>query len=252
MGDWKGEDSRVLKRWITGLVTLVIAMSPGGPAAIAAADSPRALEEIHREWAEDEELQLERPEAKPQVNTPPTPRERPGWQRWIADMLGWLFSIVGPVFRVIFYILVSAIAVTIAGFILSQVFNLRVGRERRDKARVTESRVEDLRPDAGRARTLLEEADALAREGRFADAVHLLLFRSIEDIQERQEGGLPRSLTAREIGALGALPETARRALAPIIGVVERSFFGGREVDRQGWETARASYETFAFGESWS
>jgi hypothetical protein len=110
----------------------------------------------------------------------------------------------------------------------------------------------DLRPDAAAARSLLEEADALARQGRFAEAVHLLLFRSIEDIQERVDGGVPNSLTAREIAALGKLPARARRALAPIIQVVERSFFGGRAVEADGWQEARSSYEDFAFGEGWA
>ena len=99
---------------------------------------------------------------------------------------------------------------------------------------------------------MLEEADALAHAGKFAEAVHLLLFRSIEDIQTRVETGVPRSLTAREIGRLGFLPDRARTALGPIIAIVERSFFGGRDVDQAGWQTARASYEDFAFGGEWS
>ena len=82
--------------------------------------------------------------------------------------------------------------------------------------------------------------------------MHLLLFRSIEDIQTRIEIGVPRSLTAREIGKLGFLPDRARTALSPIIAIVERSFFGGRDVDESGWHTARASYEDFAFGEQWT
>ena len=63
---------------------------------------------------------------------------------------------------------------------------------------------------------------------------------------------MPRSLTAREIGSLGYLPGRARSALGPIIAIVERSFFGGRDVDESGWQTARASYEDFAFGEGWT
>ena len=34
--------------------------------------------------------------------------------------------------------------------------------------------------------------------------------------------------------------------------VVERSFFGGRAVDADGWQEARRSYEEFAFGEGWA
>ena len=67
----------------------------------------------------------------------------------------------------------------------------------------------------------------------------------------RLEGGVPRSLTAREIGGLGQLPEQAKLALNPIIMIVERSFFGDRDVDAPDWKTARGSYERFAFGEGW-
>ena len=66
----------------------------------------------------------------------------------------------------------------------------------------------------------------------------------------RRSGGVPRSLTAREIQSLGDLTQRTREALAPIIALVERSFFGGRPVDADGWQTARASYQSFAFGEA--
>jgi hypothetical protein len=248
----------VLTRWIAGLIALVIWAGAGatgevaGPGDTPALEDTPGLEEVHAEWRRDEALQLERPQAEPEAAAPRVRREMPGWQRWLSDVLGAFFEAIGPVFRVLFYVLVAGIALAIIWFVLNRVFDLKFARKGRARQEIVESRVEDIRPDARRARTLLEEADALAREGQFAQAVHLLLFRSIEDIQERREGGLPRSLTAREIGALGALPQRARSALAPIIGVVEHSFFGGRDVDRSGWETARASYEEFAFGESWT
>ena len=58
-------------------------------------------------------------------------------------------------------------------------------------------------------------------------------------------------LTAREIGGLGLLPEHAKRDLSPIIMIVERSFFGDRDVDEDGWKAARGSYQNFAFGADW-
>jgi hypothetical protein len=48
------------------------------------------------------------------------------------------------------------------------------------------------------------------------------------------------------------LPDRVRNALTPIIRIVERSFFGGRDVDEAGWKQARASYHAFAFGEAWT
>ena len=66
----------------------------------------------------------------------------------------------------------------------------------------------------------------------------------------RRAGGVPQSLTAREIERLGDLPERARAALSPIIRLVEKSFFGDQPVDQGGWKEARASYEAFAFKEA--
>ena len=54
------------------------------------------------------------------------------------------------------------------------------------------------------------------------------------------------------LSGLQNLPERAKRGLGPIIRIVERSFFGGRPVDSDGWLEARASYEDFAFGEGWA
>lgn len=242
----------MLWRWIAGLLVTVIITHADIPLAAAQTEPDRPLEEIHSEWSQDGELQLERPSAEPEAQAPPQRSRTPGWIDWLSDILSAFFSAIGPLFRILFYVLIGAIVLAIGWFILGQVFDLRLERFRRRKKEIEVSQAEDIRPDAAQARSLLEEADALAREGRFAQAVHLLLFRSIEDIQERGAGGLSRAMTAREIGALSALPDRARRALAPIIGVVERSFFGGREVDRAGWETARASYEEFAFGETWT
>lgn len=123
-------------------------------------------------------------------------------------------------------------------------------RERKDKAAADVSEIDEGRPVRKEAEALLQQADALAADGRYAEAVHLLLFRSIADLNARRAGGVPQSLTAREIERLGDLPERARAALSPIIRLVEKSFFGDRPVDQSGWKEARASYEAFAFKEA--
>ncbi|MFN3911175.1 hypothetical protein [Hyphomonas sp.] len=204
-----------------------------------------ALDRAHAAYLADRDLQLERPE---QEFEPPVLKPPPRWLQAFGDFL----QALGPVFQFIFW---AALALVVAGilyFLFGEAIRLRFGGRAKPKDRPQDDILPDLRPDAAAARSLLEEADALARQGRFAEAVHLLLFRSIEDIQDRLEGGVPVSLTAREISSLGRLPDRAKRALGPIIQVVERSFFGGRPVDAEGWREARSSYETFAFGEGWT
>lgn len=223
------------------------------PSVAQEADEPPpavSVEEAHKALLDDPEMQLERPSAEA---TPPRDRQRNRRSWGIGDFFAGVFGALGPVFRIIFYVGIAAVVGFILYFIARNLLGVRLGGSEDDEeAGVADDVFSDVRPDAAAARSLLEEADALAREGKFAEAVHLLLFRSIEDIQTRKSGGLPRSLTAREIGRLGALPEAARAALGPIIRIVERSFFGGRAVDEAGWKEARTSYEFFAFGESWS
>lgn len=110
---------------------------------------------------------------------------------------------------------------------------------------------EDWRPSVAKARTLLEDADALAAAGRFAEAVHLILFRSIEDIEGKRPDLVSPALTSRDIARLEGVPERVRRTFSEIAAVVERSFFGGRAVDAEVFAACRKAYESFAFTEAW-
>ena len=205
-----------------------------------------ALDEAHRAYLRKSDLQLERPEREPEA-----PRAVKPPPRWLAA-IGQFLAALGPVFQIVFYLAIAAVILGFLYFLFGEAVRMRFGKSGKEKINNEDDVLIEIRPDAKQARSLLEEADALAREGKFAEAVHLLLFRSIDDIQQRLDGGVPRSLTAREIGGLRNLPERARRAMNPIIQIVEYSFFGGQDVNESGWKTARASYEEFAFGEGWA
>lgn len=194
----------------------------------------------------DGELQLERPESDDPADLPQF-KPQPKWLKAISQFLESL----GPFLQFIFWTAIAVVAAGILYFLFGEAIRVRFGKSGDLKPGNPDDILPDIRPDADRARSLLEEADLLAQAGAFAEAVHLLLFRSIDDIQQRLEGGVPRSLTAREIGGLGLLPDHAKMALSPIIMIVERSFFGDRDVDEDGWKTARGSYAHFAFGAVW-
>jgi hypothetical protein len=110
---------------------------------------------------------------------------------------------------------------------------------------------EEWAPDQAGARSWLEEADALAREGRFADAIHHLLFRSVEDIARRRPALVRPALTSRELAAASTLPGRARELFAAIARLVERSWFGGRPVGEGDWTEARKAYAEFALAGAW-
>lgn len=233
---------------------LCLILAGGAPVSFAqdnAEDTYQSLEDAHAAFLDDATMQTERPDGAVAFDT----RQRsqaPGWLDAIGRFLGDVLSAIGPVLKILFYLGLAGIVLAIAYFVLGETLNIRFRKRDDIEPGADDDVMEDYRPDAAAARSLLEEADLLAKSGRYAEAVHLLLFRSIEDIQLRRDGGVPRSLTAREIGRLPTLPEKAKSALSPIIGIVERSFFGGRDVGADSWASARSSYEAFAFGDEWA
>ncbi len=100
--------------------------------------------------------------------------------------------------------------------------------------------------DRAAALALLEDADALAAEGRFDEAVHLLLQRSVHHIAAARPDWLSPSSTAREIGSIPGLPAAARQAFTLIAREVERSLYALRALAAEDWQRARAAYASFA------
>ena len=199
--------------------------------------SDAGFDAAHATVAADKSLQFKVVAEQP---PPPTPE----WFKTLLEFLGAL----EPLFRVIFWIGVVAIVLAILWFIVREILRIRLP-ERRKKAQTAET---DWRPAPGEALALLSDADALADQGRFDEAVHLILLRSIGDIDGRLPNSVRPALTARDIGALTRLPETARPAFERIARVVEASLFGGRPVDRAAFTECRQAYEAFAFPGAWT
>lgn len=101
-------------------------------------------------------------------------------------------------------------------------------------------------PDRAAAVALLEDADTLAAAGRFGEATHLLLQRSVHHIAQARPDWLLPASTAREIAVLPMLPRRAREAFSQIATRVERSLFALRDLDAADWQAARAAYAAFA------
>ncbi len=198
-----------------------------------------AVAEAHATLIRDRSLQFDRVAYEP----PPPP---PAWMEAIARA----FAAMGPFLQIVFWVAVAVAVAGILWFIAREIIRLRAPPPRpRAVPMVAEP---DWRPDAGAARDLLAAADRLAGEGRYAEAAHLLLLRSVEDIQSRRPRALRQSLTTREIATLSALPESARPAFARIGLVVERSLFGGAVVGADDFADCRQAYEAFALPNGWA
>jgi len=179
-------------------------------------------------------------------NAVPPPPTLPQWLLALFKFLGSL----QPLFEILFWAGVAILVGLIVYFIGREA--VRYYNRARPDARTLPEHAPDWRPPAARARALLADVDRLAAQGLYAEAVHLLLFRSIEDIDARRPRTLTPALTSRDIVALKEIPASARQAFARITGAVEWSFFGGRAVSAGDFAECRRAYEAFAFPDAWS
>lgn len=191
---------------------------------------------------------------------PPQPPKPPAWLEWLGKMLdrlfGWMFEAIRALFEplgkllgiswpVMQWVLLALAAAAVA-FILWRVAGPLLARLRDKAAAAPEPEWQPVREEA---LALLGDADRLAAEGRFDEATHLLLRRSVGQIRQARPGLLAPSSTAREIARLSALPERARAAFALIATRVERALFALSPLGVDDWQAARAAYADFALAE---
>jgi len=92
------------------------------------------------------------------------------------------------------------------------------------------------------ATVVLAAADELAREGRYAEAMHVLLLRGLADIRARLDEPFADSLTSREILRSPRLPEQARDSLRDVVGRVEWTYFGEYPAGQEDYAACRVSF----------
>jgi hypothetical protein len=183
------------------------------------------------------------------VDIPVEPTPQPSEPGWLADLFEWLAKALEPLAR-----LVGSNWLVVKWVLLALVLSLllyaiwRLVGPMILRGRVATADEADFVPDQAQALQLLEDADRLAGEGRFDEATHLLLMRSVGQIAEARPDLIDPSSTAREISALPALPAKAAHAFATIAERVERSLFALRSLSAEDWHAARAAYAEFALG----
>lgn len=178
--------------------------------------------------------------------TPYKPPELPSWLRWLGEFLIEIF----PLLRVLFWVAVAGLVLFLLALIAQRFWGIELPWRRR-RAAAGEEEETAWRPEEAPARALLREADMLAAEGRYSEAAHLLLFRSIEDIERRRPRLVRPALTSRDIAGAPDLPSGPKSAFGTIVRMVERSLFGGRDLAEPDWRQCRSAYEEFAFAGAW-
>ena len=87
------------------------------------------------------------------------------------------------------------------------------------------------------------EADELASQGRFVEAMHVLLLRGLAELRRSFRLRFADSLTSRELLALLPLPQTTLQALTDIVERVELAYFGERVVVAGDYHACRESFD---------
>lgn len=231
-------------------------ISAAGQGSLAAGEDFSAA---HQALKADSSVQfsLTRPDPPPQ---PP---------QWLKDFIEWLGEVLKPVEKLFGWVgklmpdapfarflLWTVLAVAAAVLVTLLYQRLRHGQWRLpwggsqalDHIPVEE---EEWAPEAAPVRSWLDEADRLAEQGRFAEAIHHLLLRSIDDITRRRPRLVRPALTSRELAASDGIPAAARELFAAIARMVERSLFGGRDAGKSDWDSARSAYADFALARAW-
>ena len=92
----------------------------------------------------------------------------------------------------------------------------------------------------------LGDADELARRGEFAEAIHTLLLRTLEELVRSAAVRVQRSHTSREILSRVPLLADAREAFADLITAVELTHFGDEPANAADYDRCRQQFHRFA------
>lgn len=193
------------------------------------------FESAFRKLKAQDQLQFELAEAP----------EQPTFE-WLQNFLksvGRVLQALSPFLKILFWGFVIGIIGLLIYVIVTSIRGFRAARRERQQ---NEEGTYLYRPSKTQAIILLRAVDALAAQGLYSEAVHQLLFRSIQDIGAAKPNVIRRSYTSREIAELSTLTPDTRHAFTLIATEVERSHFGGQNLDKVIFERCRAAYAKFA------
>lgn len=187
------------------------------------------------------------------VSTPkPDPHANDFWRHVFEgvghffEAVGKVFAPLGPILPYLLYLLgFCALALLLSPvvrlFLTTRFERLFTGHNLKADAA--------WRPTREAVVALLHDIDALAARGEYDEAVHLLLVRSVADINAYRPDLVRPHVSAREICSHPLLPEGARPAFVRIVGWVEKSYFAGMAVGKAGFDACRQAYVDFVAAE---
>jgi hypothetical protein len=200
--------------------------------------NPESFARAHQQLLADRDIQFDLARFQPP--------KLPAWVKALGEFL----DAIGPGLRILFWVVVALVALFLLYCLVRWLQGQAFAWPWKRRARAAEA-AESWQLEEAPARALLVEADALATKGDYSAAAHLLLRRSIEEIDSNRPQLVRPALTSRDIAGAAALPPEPRSAFGRIVRAVEGSLFGGRALGEQDWRDCRAAYEIFVFSPEW-
>jgi hypothetical protein len=239
-----------MSRRVATLLFVAGALVATAAAPVAAAVDDAKLEKATREVL-DSRYQRELPIGKFEIgpnarpkdgrpkNAPGRAKRPPDRARHQDDEMG-VSSPLSAVMRMIVYG-VLAVAIVMIGMWLFR--DLRRGS---DGEKLEGEEIPQATVDQDVIERPIGDADELARAGRFADAIHTLLLRTLVELVRATRTRVPASLTSREILGRVPLVPQARDALSLLISAVELTYFGDDVPGQAEYDRCRHEFQKFA------
>ena len=233
-----GDAPRPKRRQDTHLLALTFVLALLGSCLlhappIAMAQDAERLSEVSR----TRDQVLESGEYQTDPPAPREPEERPEQMTLPAGLVEAILWVIGGI-----------VVVMIAVFLYNALQNRSGFKINRDSRQASPRLVETPISDAQReqdARTL-EEADALAAEGRFAEAIHLLLLVAMDRLKRELGNRLTPALTGREVLQLAPIPGAVVEPLTRMVSLSEIKHFGGRDAAAPDYAQCRDDFLAFS------
>lgn len=215
-------------------LALLAAVLPPAAGQAAVRDGAEIADSRDRVLA-DSRYQTARPEPEEPDETEPL-RIPP----WLVDTVLWIAGIV--VAAIVLYFLANLLIDLLGGRSL-----LRLKRNARPSGPAVIDTPATL--DRETRQRSLAEADALAAEGRYAEAIHTLLLVAMDRLRRDLGPRVAPALTSREVLKLAPIPGEVEAPLKRMVTLSEIKHFGGRDASAPDYRSCRQDFVRFSGGE---
>ena len=151
-------------------------------------------------------------------------------------------SAASGVSEALLWVLASVLGVAVLAVVVREGLRFVSRRKKRRKQKVATGALDLAEVAAERLPAALGRARALAREGRFEEAIHVLLRGALGTLHVLADFSLEPAFTSREVLARAPLNAPTRGAFKDLVMTVEVSLFGGLPVDAGDFGRCESSF----------